>query len=802
VRLRSLRVEGFGRLADRSFAFGPGLNVVVGRNEAGKSTLAAALVASLYGFRRGEKERWRPWSGGAAYASALTYETSDGAVWEVHRAFDHDTKGVRVYDAGGGDAAARIGNGKSLSPGEAHLQISLDVFLQTACVRQRAIALDGGSASDVAGALAQALGGGPKEDAALGALERLDDAVRKHVGTERAHKNAPLKKLRELELQQCRSADDARAALETLASLREKIAAECAKRDRDHGKAALLERRKRALCAAQIRARLATLKEHRADIAAVQAARAQFADVAEFDADRVGALDDAYHAWRTADSVADAAAHGVAEHALSAGERRELAERRADAGTLDDDAFNALHAVAGQAEAARAKAAAASYAAAVARHERSGTRSLTGVLLAAAFVAWISDAGVAIAHAWLWTAVGAAIAVALTAAAFARGRVRAQRLREAEQKQRAADAALAEEDTAASAVARVLEPLRIANVDELVRRRARYVALLARESAAVKAEARAQSARDVADTDAARFDALANELVPGAAGDRAERREAAHRRAARRAERDGLDARLAMLELRRGDILHGDDDRALQAEYDALLAAGVVPADDDDPQTLRAVEREHAELDTRVRDAERTVANLEGELRAGEESVPDVAALDEALAATRAEIARLEAFERAVKLARKTIATRKDEAHTAFARRLEEYSAGVLGTITAGRYGEIRLDPATLAIRVRIPETNGFEDVDKLSAGTRDQIALVVRLATARMFAEGLETPPLLLDDPFAFWDTDRITRCLPILIHGALDAQCILFTASPDLADAVEAAGGTRIDLRSPVPA
>ncbi|HEY6233572.1 MAG TPA: AAA family ATPase, partial [Candidatus Elarobacter sp.] len=128
MKLRSLRVEGFGRLADRSFEFGPALNVVVGRNEAGKSTLAAALVASLYGLRRGEKDRWRPWGSGAPYASALTYETADGAVWEVHRAFDHDTKGVRVYDAAGADAAARVGNGKSLSPGEAHLQISLDVF--------------------------------------------------------------------------------------------------------------------------------------------------------------------------------------------------------------------------------------------------------------------------------------------------------------------------------------------------------------------------------------------------------------------------------------------------------------------------------------------------------------------------------------------------------------------------------------------------------------------------------------------------------------------------------------------------
>jgi DNA repair exonuclease SbcCD ATPase subunit len=798
MKLKSLRIGGFGRLADRDFDFGPGLNVVVGRNEAGKSTLAAALVASLYGFRRGEKERWRPWAG-AAYASALIYETSDGATWEVHRAFDHDTKGVRVYDAAGNDAASRIGSGKSLSPGEAHLQISLDVFLQTACVRQRAIALDNGTASDVSTALAQALDGGPKEDAALGAIARLDDAVRKHVGTERAHKNAPLKRLKEREQEQRRSAAGARAALEKLGSLRDRIAAECAKRDRDLTNAATLERRTRALRAAQIRARLAQLKEHRADFAAVQAERAAYADVAEFDAERVGALDDAYHAWRTAEGIADAAAHGVAEEALTAGERRELGERRADAGTLDDDAFNALRAAAAQADTARAAAAAASYAAAVARTDRSGSRSLTEILLASAFVAWLSDAGVAIAHAWLWTAVASAIAVVLTAAAFARGRVRAARLREAERKQRVADAALREEHVTASAVARVLEPLRIATMDELVQRRARYLALLARATAANKADARAQSARDAADADAARFDALANELVPDMPGERTVRRAAAHARAARRAERDGLDARLAMLELRRGDILHGDDDRALQAEYDALLAAGVEPAPEDDPQTLRAVERERAELDTRARDAERAVANLQGELRAGEDSVPDVAELDEALAATRAEIARLEAFERAIKLARDHIETRKDEAHRAFARRLEQYSADVLETITGGRYGEIRLDPATLAIRVRIPETNGFEDVDKLSAGTRDQIALVVRFATARMFAEGLETPPLLLDDPFAFWDTDRIARCLPVLLHGALGAQCILFTASSELADGAAAAGARRIDLKSP---
>ncbi|MBV8643789.1 MAG: AAA family ATPase [Candidatus Eremiobacteraeota bacterium] len=794
MRFRTLRVDGFGRLADRAFVFGPGLNVVVGPNEAGKSTLAAALVAALYGLQRGEKDRWRPWNG-AAYATTLTYETADGGAWEVQRAFERDTKGVRVYDASGTDVAAKLGDGRTLNPGEAHLRIPLEVFVQTACVRQRAIAFDGAEA-DVSTALAQALDGGPKEDAALGAIARLSEALRAHVGTERAYKNAPLKKLRALEEQQQRASEQARATLDGLATLRERIAAERARRDRDAAAAAELERRTRSLHAAHLRARLAALKEYRDELAALQTARAAFDDVASFAADRVGALDDAYHAWRGAEGVAAAAEAGIAEEALSPQERDELAERKLDAGTLDDDAYAALRAAAAQAESAHAKVASASNAAAVARRDGDGGRTLAGALVASALVATLADVGVAIAHEWLWTAVVSAVALVLVAGAFARARSRAARRREADARQRIADAAVADERIAADTVARVLEPLRITTVDELVRRRERFVALAAREAAARKAETRAHAARTAAAAAAAHFDALAATLVADADGDRTVRRTVALQRAARRQERDGLEARLAMLGMRRGDILHGDDDFALQAEYEALLAEGVEPAAEDDPHTLRALERERAELDARAREAERHVAELGGELRAGEAAVPDVAALDEALAATRNEIARLDAFRRAIELARDAIGTRKDEAHRAFARRLEQYSADVLGTITGGRYGEIRLSPTTLAITVRVPETGAIEELDLLSSGTRDQVALVVRFATARMFAEGLETPPLLLDDPFAYWDDDRIARCLPVLIHGALATQCILFTASTDLADAAAEAGATRIEL------
>jgi len=117
--------------------------------------------------------------------------------------------------------------------------------------------------------------------------------------------------------------------------------------------------------------------------------------------------------------------------------------------------------------------------------------------------------------------------------------------------------------------------------------------------------------------------------------------------------------------------------------------------------------------------------------------------------------------------------------------------------VTGGRYSDVRVDPATLAVRVRVPETGEIVDLDRLSLGTREQAYLVARLAMVRMFSEGLEIAPLLLDDPFAFWDDARIARCLPILMPASNDgAQVIVFTTSREFVAAAAARGARTIDL------
>jgi len=795
VILRSLGIAGFGRLRDRRFTFGPGLNVIFGANESGKSTLCAAIAATLYGLER-RKELWRPWDGGP-FVTTLAYTLADGREIEVAR--DYDAKVPRVYDRNGTDLAAELGEGRALVPGKAHLGIGIDAFWNAAYVRQQQMPIDEGKdASVVADALAHALDGGPREDAARGALKRIDDALRQHVGTKHARKNAPLRALRERLDENQRTAIAARDSLARLDELRARIEHLALERERLTIAVSEAERRVRGRRAGLLRARLADLRAWREQFAEVQAARAVFDDVATFDADREGEAIDAYHAALTAAALAERANEDAERARLSEEETHELANRRADAGRVDDAAFAEITQAAQTAAAARARAATA---ASEARSVRpiGAAGGFFGALLALGLVALCAAVGFAIAHDWFWTPVCGAIAVALLGISGLMGRGRAVRVRSASAQQQRADEALAAESRAAAAIAAILDPLGVLNVEDLSRRRDRLADLEAKYTAANAALARAEAARHDAAAAGEHFDRIAAALVPDVHGPRPDARAAIVQRSARKRERDGIDARLSFLDVQRSTILGSEDGYALEIELAELLAAGVEPLEDD-TLSLRAIEDERATVVDALRGVERELAALQGELTGAERAIPDLPELDETIARTEAEIARLEAFERALTLAKETLAQRTDEAHSSFARRLEDYAAGTFSTITAGRYGELRVNPATLEITVRIPETQAIEKIEFLSAGTRDQAYLVVRFAMARMFAEGGEAPPLLLDDPFAYWDAQRIERCLPIVERGALDGQTLLFTSSEELARAAAARGAQRIDLSAPM--
>jgi len=83
MKILSLHIDGFGKLNDLDLSFEDGLNVLYGKNEAGKSTLHTFIRGMLFGIERQRGRaskndtysRFEPWSGTGAYQGWLRLES-------------------------------------------------------------------------------------------------------------------------------------------------------------------------------------------------------------------------------------------------------------------------------------------------------------------------------------------------------------------------------------------------------------------------------------------------------------------------------------------------------------------------------------------------------------------------------------------------------------------------------------------------------------------------------------------------------------------------------------------------------
>lgn len=108
MRIDRIHIDGFGKLRGIDLSLSQGLNIIYGRNEAGKSTLHAFLMAMLFGMRdRSQRsleedpyERYRNWDTPEIYGGEL-YFTHKGKDYRLKRDFALSREDLHIHGSDG-----------------------------------------------------------------------------------------------------------------------------------------------------------------------------------------------------------------------------------------------------------------------------------------------------------------------------------------------------------------------------------------------------------------------------------------------------------------------------------------------------------------------------------------------------------------------------------------------------------------------------------------------------------------------------------------------------------------------------
>lgn len=105
MKLLELHIDGFGKFHDRTISFEDGINIIYGKNEAGKSTLHTFIRGMLFGIERGRGRaaqndtysKFEPWENSGTYEGWLRLE-KNGTVYRIERRFRKDSKALRIIN--------------------------------------------------------------------------------------------------------------------------------------------------------------------------------------------------------------------------------------------------------------------------------------------------------------------------------------------------------------------------------------------------------------------------------------------------------------------------------------------------------------------------------------------------------------------------------------------------------------------------------------------------------------------------------------------------------------------------------
>lgn len=187
--IKNLKINGFGKLKDKEINLENGINIIYGKNEAGKSTLLKYIISMFYGLSKNknggtipEIEKYEPWNN-EEFSGKISYELDNKKSFEVYR--DFKKKNPKIFNENLEDISKDFNIDKTKGNEFFYEQTGLEeeIFTSSIITKQAEVKLDEKTQNSLIQKISNILGTGEDSTSYTTLVNKLKKKLNDEVGT-------------------------------------------------------------------------------------------------------------------------------------------------------------------------------------------------------------------------------------------------------------------------------------------------------------------------------------------------------------------------------------------------------------------------------------------------------------------------------------------------------------------------------------------------------------------------------------------------------------------------------------------
>ena len=192
MKINKLKINSYGKLKEKEINLKEGINIIYGKNEAGKSTLLNFITNMFYGISKNKKgkefsdfEKFLPWTG-EEFSGKLEYELNNNKKYEIYR--DFNKKNPKIFNEDMEDISKEFNIDKTKGNEFFYEQTKVDedLFLSTILVNQSQVKLENKEQNMLIQKIANLVGTGEDNVSYKKGLDRINKRQLDEVGTSKS----------------------------------------------------------------------------------------------------------------------------------------------------------------------------------------------------------------------------------------------------------------------------------------------------------------------------------------------------------------------------------------------------------------------------------------------------------------------------------------------------------------------------------------------------------------------------------------------------------------------------------------